>query len=59
MDCEQYGLVVYKKTSFLKDLVTYKYYFSGLKIKHSPLLQNLLRDSVGPSSKTCPWCAPH
>ena len=24
----------------------------GLKIKQSPLLQNLLRDSVGPSSKT-------
>ena len=28
--------------------------YSGLKIKQSPLLQNLLPDSLGPSLKTCP-----
>ena len=28
--------------------------YSGLKIKHKPLLQNLLPDSLGPSLKTCP-----
>ena len=54
MDCEHYGLLVNKKTRNLKHLIIGKNYYSGLKIKHSPLLQNLLRDSVGPSSKTCP-----
>ena len=31
------------------------YSFEGLKSKQSPLLQNLLPVSLGPSSKTCPW----
>ena len=31
-----------------------KLFYSGLKIKQSPLLQNLLPDSFGPSLKTCP-----
>ena len=46
-DCEQKSL---NNMIFLFINCTY----SGLKIKQSPLLQNLLPDSFGPSLKTCP-----
>ena len=43
--CEQKS---FKNMKFLFELKNY----SGLKIKQSPLLQNLLPDSLGPSLKT-------
>ena len=49
-----------KKITITEDLITFKIFFniikfySGLKIKQRPLLQNLLPLLVGPSLKTCP-----
>ena len=44
--CEQ------KRLNYIRFLFETKKNYSGLKIRQSPLLQNLLPDSLGPSLKT-------
>ena len=41
-----------KNTEIYKFLLNLLVFYSGLNIKHRPLLQNLLPDSLGPSLKT-------